>query len=224
MKILLVAATQAECEPLLRLFEDTNRPAGLNLNNHETEILITGVGMVATAFALGRHLSLNRYDLVINLGIAGSFDFNLSIGEVVMITKDIFAELGAENGDEFLSLNELGFGDISQSANPGNAEAEPLQSSRLNLTALEELKRVKAITVNKVHGNEFTIAKTLSKYDAQVESMEGAAFFYACSQMQARCMQIRAISNYVERRNQEKWNIGLAIKNLNAFMVRFLIN
>ena len=76
----------------------------------KTDILITGVGMVATAFALGRHLANNDYDLAINLGIAGSFDRNIALGEVLEITQDTFAELGAENDNEFLPIDQLGFG------------------------------------------------------------------------------------------------------------------
>jgi futalosine hydrolase len=49
--------------------------------------------------------------------------------------------------------------------------------------------------------------------------MEGAAFFYACQQVNARCIQIRAVSNYVEKRNRDNWQIGLAIKNLNTFAI-----
>jgi len=36
------------------------------------------------------------------------------------------------------------------------------------------------------------------------------------------CMQIRAVSNYVEKRNRDAWQIGLAIKNLNTFASEFL--
>lgn len=223
MKILLVAATSAECEPLVSRYADSQNPARLTLNNTEADIVVTGVGMVATAFALGRHLSDTRYDLAVNLGIAGSFDFNLSIGEVVQITQDVFAELGAEDGDEFLSLNELGFGEINQYALNAPHESHSPRLNGSNLRALEQLKKVKAITVNKVHGNELTIARTLSRYNAQVESMEGAAFFYACNETQTPCLQIRSISNYVERRNKEQWNIGLAVKNLNDFLERFLV-
>jgi futalosine hydrolase len=55
--------------------------------------------------------------------------------------------------------------------------------------------------------------------NVQIESMEGAAFFYACRQAGVPCMQIRAVSNYVEKRNRDNWQIGLAVKNLNTFAV-----
>jgi len=222
MKILLVAATQAECEPLLNGLADPANPKRLALKNHDADVLITGVGMVATAFALGKHLTANQYDLAINAGIAGSFDFDLNLGEVVLITQDVFAELGAEDGDEFLSLTELGFGEVNQYAVANRQEPEPVRKDSLNFPVVDHLRKVTALTVNKVHGNELSIAKTLSRYDARVESMEGAAFFYACTQTQTPCIQIRAISNYVERRSREKWKPGLAIKNLNDILYRFL--
>lgn len=211
MKILLVAATPAELAPILQQFNTTGNLPVFKNGDTSTEVLITGAGMVATAFTLGKQLTANQYDLAINTGITGSFDFDLAIGEVVLVTEDIFAEQGAEDGDDFLSLKELGLGDSFYAA----TATIPQQ-----LTA--NLRQVKAITVNKVHGNELSIANTIARFNPQVESMEGAAFFYACKQMAVPAMQIRAISNYVERRNKEKWNIGLATTNLNQFIGQFL--
>jgi futalosine hydrolase len=233
MKILLVAATQAEIEPLLSRLGNSNNPKQLIVKDFTVDVLVTGVGMVATAFAIGRHLALNQYELAINAGIAGSFDFTIALGEVVLVTEDIFAEQGAEDGEGFLSLKELGFGENSQLPvdfkNSGPLAGTSLQSSDASIyrpvyfKSLDKLKHVKAITVNKVHGHELTISKTLSRVKAQVESMEGAAFFYACNQSKTPCLQIRAISNYVERRDKEKWDINLAVKNLNDQLVNLLI-
>ncbi len=177
---------------------------------HQVKALVTGAGMVPTAFSLGRYLSQHSFDLVINLGIAGSFDFNLEIGEVCIVTQDTFAELGAEDGEEFLSFDSLGLGISSQHhrPNPGFDTSS--------------LKAVTAITVNKVHGNELSIATALARFNPQIETMEGAAFFYACNQNDLPCIQIRAVSNYVERRNRENWKIDLAIGNLNDVLINLL--
>lgn len=35
-------------------------------------------------------------------------------------------------------------------------------------------------------------------------------------------IQIRAISNYVEKRDKSKWNMPLAINNLNEFLIEFV--
>jgi futalosine hydrolase len=50
--------------------------------------------------------------------------------------------------------------------------------------------------------------------------MEGAAFFYACEEANVDGLQVRAISNYVEKRNKENWNLALAVKNLNDWLIQ----
>lgn len=207
MRLLIVAATQAEIEPSLI---ELNLTEGENKRkDHKIFVLITGVGMVATAFSLGQHLAGNDYDLALNLGIAGTFDRALKPGEVVNITHDRFAELGAEDGEGFLTIDELGFGKQNVESNYSTFQ-------------LETLKNVIGITVNKVHGNDVSIANIVQLFNSQTESMEGAAFFYACNQVGLPCAQVRAISNYVERRNRDSWDIGLAVKNLNIFTVDFI--
>lgn len=203
MKLLIVAATEAEIAPTLSHF---NLKSSNFIETEHFDVLITGVGMVATAFALGQKLNGN-YNLVLNVGIAGSFDREISLGEVVNIVEDTFAELGAEDHENFISLPQLGFGEnkFSSSAN----------------TDLK-LRKVKGITVNKVHGNAQSIDKTISLYQPQTESMEGAAVFYAASKVNTTALQVRSISNYVEPRNRESWQIGLAVTNLNIWLVKFL--
>jgi futalosine hydrolase len=235
MRILIVAATVEEVMPLISdlrltvydLKGNTVEPDILTpeaeivnlkpemVNTYNTAVLITGVGMVATAFALGRHLAAHNYNLVVNLGIAGSFDRTIVLGELVEITSDTFAELGAEDDTNFLTLDEMGF---------GQAAYEPTTklTDLYNLFNTFNLKQASAITVNKVHGNEASINVVAARLHPQVESMEGAAFFYACKQMDVPCIQIRAVSNYVEKRNRANWNIGLAIKKLNTFAVEFV--
>ena len=87
-----------------------------------------------------------------------------------------------------------------------------------------DLKKVNGLTVNKVHGNHKSIEKIKSKYPADVESMEGAGFLYACRIMDVHAHQFRAISNYVEPRNKDNWQIEKAIDSLNANLIRLLTN
>ena len=198
MRVLVVAATEFEIQ-------------NSKFKIQNLEFLITGVGMVATAFALGKHLASRQYDLAINLGIAGSFDRSIVLGEVVEVVADGFSELGAEDDEEFLSIEKLGFG-----------ESVFKPSARLYDYGITYLRQVNAITVNTVHGNDASIQRLAYRISPQLESMEGAAFFYACKHADLPCLQIRAVSNYVEKRNRDAWQIGLAIKNLNTFAVELL--
>ena len=145
---------------------------------------------------------------MINLGIAGSFDRDIAEGALLEITKDTLAELGAEDDNEFIPIESLGFG-----------EATFYPSTKLadlyNLFNTFNLRPATSITVNTVHGNESSINKVAKRLNVQLESMEGAVFFFMpARQMNVPCIQIRAVSNYVEKRNRDNWKIGLAIKNL----------
>lgn len=209
MKILLVAATNAE----ISLLADHFRLSGETfMKTEKFDLLITGVGMTATAFALGKHLS-DRYHLVVNLGIAGSFDPGIALGTVLNVVEDDFAELGAEDHEKFLPIEELGFGKSTYHA-----------YNNLLHPSLSGLKKVKGITVNTVHGNKKSIEAVKTRLQPITESMEGAAVLYSCEQAGIPCLQIRSISNYVEPRNRENWKIGLAIKNLNEWTIGFLTN
>ncbi len=209
MKILIVSATE---------FEIKNIKHGLTeLQLRSVDFLVTGVGMINTCFELTKQLLDTKYDYVINVGIAGSFDRDINIGEVVWVRRELFSEMGAEDGEEFLSLVQLGL----QAHDEFPFEWGELKAPLLNeINTLAHLKQVRGITVNKVHGDEQSIMKTKMQFSPQVESMEGAAVFYVCLKLNVPVIQMRSISNYVERRNKESWDIPLAINTLSSEVLR----
>lgn len=212
MKILVVVATEPEIKGLKALLPSESLSS--------VEFLITGVGMVNTTFELTKALLSSKYDYVINIGIAGSFDRTIALGEVVWVRKELFSEMGAEDGDDFLSLIQLGL----QTHDDFPFEWGELKSPMLpEINTLAHLKQVRGITVNKVHGNEANILKTNMQFSPQVESMEGAAVFYVALKMNVPCIQIRSISNYVERRNRSAWQIPLALENLNKQAISLIL-
>ena len=220
MKTLIVSATHLELKPLLEKAEKINRIddklSTYKLDDQEFDLLCTGVGMVATSFHMGRVLANNSYHKVMNAGIAGSFEKNIPLGTVVEIVEDQFPEMGADDGEHFLSLIDLEL--IKADDFPFQSGVLSNEQSSWNLT----YPKVKSITVNTVHGCEERISKTEARFHPQLESMEGAAFFYACKTAKVPCVQIRSISNYVERRNKTSWNIPLAIHNLNIEILKLL--
>lgn len=195
MKILLLAATTAELEQIQRLLEQEESP-------HEITFLVTGVGMIATTYSLTKELASNIYDLAINLGIAGAFDRTIALGEVVKVVQDQFSEELVEDGAELRTYQEVGL-----------KKEESILSSTYEILD-STFNKVRAITVNTVHGDEKSIQAVVNRLNPQVESMEGAAFFYVCNQFKTATIQIRAISNYVEKRNRDAWEIELALNNL----------
>ena len=74
--------------------------------------------------------------------------------------------------------------------------------------------KTSGITVNLVHGFSPSISEAIYRHDPGIETMENAAFFYACLKSNVTFASLRAISNIVEPRNRENWQIDLALTNL----------
>ncbi|MBT6808807.1 MAG: futalosine hydrolase [Flavobacteriales bacterium] len=190
MKTLIVAATNSE------ITSETIK----SLPN-----LITGVGMVNTAINLTKELVENEYDIVVNIGVSGSFSSDILIGDVVEVVEDSFSEIGFENGVSFSEFSELNV------------------KTSYEITGGTTLRKVKSITVNTVHGNEKSIDEIVKTLNPDIESMEGAAVFQVCKKFKIPCVQIRSISNKVEIRNKENWNLELAISNLNKEVEKIIL-
>ena len=223
MRILVAAATAAEIAPLSAAagidHPPSERPSRGRVARHDVDVLVTGVGMVATAFWCASALARHSYDLALNLGLCGAFDRRLHLGAVVHVISDRFSELGAEDGEAFLTLPELG---LTAPDDPPFRDGAVVNHAPPAIVCLQRLPRVSGITVNTVHGREASIADVTRRFGPQVESMEGAAFMYACALGGVPYAQVRAVSNVVERRNRASWQIGPAVAALSAAALEIL--
>ncbi|MBN2666510.1 MAG: futalosine hydrolase [Bacteroidales bacterium] len=209
LRILVVSATAAESEVLKTI-------SGFNLIP-----VVTGVGAVATAWTLTRYLCGEHLpDLAVNIGIAGSFNSDIPPGDVVMPVTDCFADSGVEDNSGFLSLPEAGLQDPDELP---FRSGKIIAQNRFVSAASETLRPVSAITVNTATGSLHTISRLSGKYHPDIETMEGAAFFYVCSRENIPFMALRAVSNMVEPRDREKWNIGVALANLSVKLEEVLL-
>lgn len=195
------------------------RSASYRFGDHDVDVLTTGVGMIATAAWCSRTLAAEHYDLALNVGLCGSFDSSLAAPAVVHVTADRIAELGAEDGENFLTIHELQLLDENEFPFEGGLLVNTMPPP---LKPLATLRQVTGITVNTVHGSERTIAAVRARYAPDVESMEGAAFMYASVIAGVPFAQVRAVSNAVERRNRGAWKIDAAIKSLGDQALRLL--
>jgi len=220
MNILIVSATTFEIAPLLQYLDKNAEKLSFydyKLNGNVVYPMVTGVGALNTSFGLSRYKDIEKTDVAINVGLAGSYYTSLNLGEVVEDVADRFGDLGVEENDgSFTDVYDLGL---------TNQNMFPYESGWIKNTKPKfetNTQKVKGITVNKVHGSAESIARITSKYAADVESMEGAGFLYACRMMDVHMHQFRAISNYVEPRNKDNWEIEKAIDNLNEHLIRLL--
>ncbi len=223
MKILIVSATETEIHPLLSqlssIEKDRQKIQHFRWGSLEIDLLITGVGMIQTAFHLGKTLASNKYDFIINGGIAGAYDPGSELGKVVQVTKDCMAGFGVYEGNRFTSFFEL---------NVMDPDAFPFRSGYLinekwpDLPTLLDLPRYTGNTIDRICATPGAIDILMTHYPAEVETMEGAAFLYGCLSEKVPCVQIRAISNHVRERDKSRWRIQLSVENLNNTIIKIL--
>jgi futalosine hydrolase len=206
MKVLIVAATEFEIKPLIQA-------------QRNVEMLITGIGSSATIYHLTKKLLTNHYDLVIQAGIAGMFAGKFTLGAVVFVKEDAFADVGIEEKGELRTFFEYGFLDKNEF---------PFSDGKLlNPSAILEkisLPAATAITVNMVSDNFVHNENFRQKYHADIESMEGAAFHYVCLQHKINFLQVRSLSNVVGERDKSRWVIDSSIRNLNDELAKIIDN
>lgn len=209
MNMLIVAATEGEVRKPL---PDPLRGRG------KCNVLITSVGMVATAYSLAKHLQTKKYDFVLQVGVCGSFNRDIPLGEVVFVTSDQYADLGAEDHDKYLDIFEMGLAKRDEFPYTDGKLVTPLLPVHKHIS----LRHVDGLTVNTVSGNEQTIKRLTERYGCATESMEGAAFHEVCLREHVPFAQVRAISNYVTPRDKSQWKMKDAIINLNNWLIDFV--
>lgn len=204
-EVWIVAATPLEIDFLRQ-----------GIQHDQVKWLCTGIGMVNTAIHLERALAKQKPDFILQAGIGGSFNSTLPIGSVVQVVQETYAELGAESPKGFLNLEALGFLNFIAG---GKTFFNTLDNPSPPIAGIE---CATSITVNRVHGMSETIAQSRQLWNADIENMEGAAFFQVCLEHTIPFAEIRAISNFVEPRNRESWDIPGALMKLREGLVDVL--
>jgi futalosine hydrolase len=219
-KVLVVSATPFEIQPFIEFLKQNNAQKNNPLfgqNGYEIDVLITGVGIANTAYKVGKMLTQNTYHLALNVGVAGSFSRKILRGDVLEVESEQYGDLGVEEADgSFTDMFSMGLMDGTK---------KPFYQDKLlnnNPLNIQNITKVKGLTVQKVHGTMSSIEAVLKKYPVDIESMEGAAFFQVCITEGISFAEIRAISNYVEPRNKENWMLKEAIENLNHTLINML--
>jgi len=204
MYVLVASATQTEILPF------RERLGEQSLLNMELQVSITGLGLVAAAYALMHQVCHRRPDLVIQAGIAGSFLSGLT-GKTFCINEDCFGDLGVYEEGKFKSLFELQL---------AGGNDFPFTDGRLTnphdqLLSLTTVPPVRAVSVQTITTDMETAARYQQKEKVVVESMEGASLHYVCLMEHIPFVQLRSVSNEVGQRDKSKWKIKEAIMHLN---------
>lgn len=158
---------------------------------HGCDFVVSGMGATNTAIATVTAIERYRPELIIQIGIAGAMDRSIEIGDALFVESDYQADLGAWRGEQFVHFD----------------------TPMITVQNPTTLRGVRAQSVNAACTRGFGCSSN-NGYLAQIESMEGAAFFQAASAYNSlQFIQIRSVSNYTDSLRSQ-WKISEAISVL----------
>jgi futalosine hydrolase len=169
---------------------------------------VTGVGTLATTYGLTSLLKECKFDWVFNTGIAGTFLPQLELGSAVVVKQEKLADFGVASLQDFRDIFTTGLIDEHSAPFAHGALNCPYVES---FPALEKTPKVKGLTVSTLLEDDALVQERVSRYNAEVESMEGVAFFYVCLRENVKFLQLRGISNRVGERDKTKWKTNDAL-------------
>ena len=195
MNVLVIAATDRELTWLKEI--SFTRPSLM------VHTAVTGVGLLPSTYAIMQLIARLKPDLIIQIGIAGSFNPTLVLGTAVTVRQEMLADMGVYETDGYHDIFELGLAE----KNMPPLEQGAIVNHHDYLIESASLPVVSAVSVNEISTSTEKINVFAEKYKADIESMEGAALHYVCAMQQIPFIQIRGISNLVGERDKTKWKI-----------------
>ena len=214
-KYLIVAATELEVGPILKVAKLENEEPKIyssTIGSIQVDILICGVGLPIASYHLTKTLQMHPYKFVINVGIGGAFNKDLKLGSNVHVINEMFADIGILSKDKFSNLFDMNL--LTKGEFPFTQNFMH-NYTLINNKHIESLPTANGASVNTIFSNHLEKDLRYENLNPHVENMEGAAIFYVCMMERIPFVEVRSISNYVGEIDKNKWNIPLAIENLN---------
>mgnify|MGYP003384514160 CR=1 FL=1 len=145
--------------------------------------IISGVGLTATTLSTIYAIQKNTSDVLILAGIAGKFFHSeLKINDVVLVESELEGDFGFFTKSGFMHMAHL----------PIDMDFERRHTLLCpHIPQGLPFPLVRGMSVNAA------IAPFVDTREADIENMEGAAFFYTCLIENQKFLELRAISNLV---------------------------
>jgi len=213
MRVIITAATNLELDGCAKKASQVFKKSKLKISFHAT-----GIGMLASGVKLTQLAATHKPELIIQMGIAGSYSKKEPLGKVMVVASESIADLGVRENDTFKDLFETGL----QKENEVPFKKRKLINQGVKKVNLLKTNTAAAVTINEITTSVKRIKEIIAAQNPVLESMEGAALHYVGGLTKTPFIQIRAISNYVGERNKAKWKIKESIEQLEAYVITYL--
>jgi futalosine hydrolase len=155
---------------------------------------------------------------VVSAGICGGFPDRAALGAIVLGTRSIAADLGAESPDGFIPVDDLGMSP-EQLGGGSTITADPILLGQLS-AALPDATTGAVLTLSTVTGTAESAERLAARHpDAVAEAMEGYGVAVAAAQAGLPFAELRAVSNPIGPRDRGAWRIRAAFDALTAAAV-----
>lgn len=172
-------------------------------------VIVTGIGKANAAMTAATFFSRFSAKTALLTGICGAYSSSaLQVGDTVSIKQDYFIDECVFDGEKITTLAEKGM--------------PPIQGNCATFITSKHFPKAISNTVSFIPADEKISELFRIKTNAQVENMEGAAFGMAAAYFGTKLYQIRTISNFCGKLDNQRWNIEKACKNLKKAVDIFL--
>ena len=173
-------------------------------------MVVSGIGPAAAAAATATALTRLEPDLVLSMGICGGIDARAAVGDVVVATGLVAADVGADSPEGFLGLADLGWAPEELPVDPALAERS---ATRLREAGLPVVLGP-VLSVSTVTGTAERAAELAARWPAVAEAMEGRAVGEAAAPYAVPVLEVRTVSNAVGPRDKPAWKVAEALERL----------
>ena len=228
-KILILSATDFEQQALRQalqnavrqIFAHRNRMCG-DLGGRSVVLLETGIGAVNTAQALTATLQVSLPDLVLQVGVGGAYlSSELDVGDLALATEENYGDFGVLAPGGWQPGDAIGIPVFSKERDYFNrfpldplltAQARNLVRNTHREEAPSALCAGPFVTVQQCSGTTVRGNELAARFGGICENMEGAAAAHVCALYDVPFLEVRGISNRVEDRNRDAWDLPLAAR------------
>ena len=213
MRVIITAATNLELDGCAKKASQVFKKSKLKISFHAT-----GIGMLASGVKLTQLAATYQPDLIIQMGIAGSYNKKEPLGKIMVVASESIADLGVRENGAFKDLFETGL----QKENEAPFKKRKLMNQGIKKVNLLKTDVAAAVTINEITTSPKRIKEIIKAHNPVLESMEGAALHYVGSLTKTPFIQIRVVSNYVGERNKAKWKLKESVEQLEAYVITYL--
>lgn len=202
------------------------------LDGHRILLCVGGMGKVNAAHATALLLSQFSPDALVIFGIGGAYPASGAIiGDVAIAKEEIAGDEGVVTLDGFKDTEYIGI-PLIKAATSMMYTKYPAPDSLLK-RSLQALVSSQEARAAKVHVGAFVTLSTCTgtsarareleqRYHGLCENMEGAAAVQVAELHGIPWIEVRGISNIVEDRNVDTWDIPKAVDSAQKAVLRVL--